>query len=77
MTDKKDNNTNEVEGEKSENVVHLDKDGADEVKKLKATLTTKKSTTTRYISTLKKELQPLQVPLIFTTETILQPLKLP
>ena len=57
MTNKKDNNTNEVEGEKSEkseNVVHLDKDGADEVKKLKATLTTKKSTATRYINTLKK-----------------------
>ena len=35
MANKKDNNTREVEGEKSEkseNVVHLDKDGVDEVK---------------------------------------------
>ena len=57
MTNKKDNNTNEVEGEKSEkseNVVHLDKDGADEVKKLKATLTSKKSLATRYIKAFEK-----------------------
>ena len=59
MTNKKDNNTIEVEGEKSEKrenvVVHVDKDGADEIKKLKTTLTTKKSTATRYINKLKKQ----------------------
>ena len=57
MANKKDNNTREVEGEKSEkseNVVHLDKDGADEVKKLKATLTSKKSLATRYINAFEK-----------------------
>merc|ERR1711872_462166 len=59
MTNKKDNNTIEVEGEKSEKrenvVVHVDKDGADEIKKLKTTLTTKNSTATRYINKLKKQ----------------------
>ena len=57
MTNKKDKDTNEVEGEKSEkseNVVHIDKDGADEVKKLKATLTSKKSLATRYINAFEK-----------------------
>ena len=58
MANQKDNNTKEIEGEKSEKsenvVVHVDKDGADEIKKLKATLTTKKSTATRYINKLKK-----------------------
>ena len=59
MANQKDNNTKEIEGEKSEKsenvVVHVDKDGADEIKKLKATLTTKKSTATRYINKLKKQ----------------------
>ena len=59
MTNKKDNDIVEVDGEKSEKrenvVVHVDKDGAEEIKKLKATLTTKKSTATRFINKLKKQ----------------------
>ena len=81
MTNKKDNSTKEVEGEKSEKseniVVHIDKDGADEVKKLKATLTKKKRVQQRDILiNSRSKLQHLQMPLMFTTETILQPLKL-
>ena len=46
MTNKKDNDIIEVDGEKGEKrenvVVHVDKDGAEEIKKLKATLSSKK-----------------------------------
>ena len=59
MTNKKDNDIIEVDGEKGEKrenvVVHVDKDGAEEIKKLKATLSSKKGTATRFINKLKKQ----------------------
>ena len=59
MTNKKDNDIVEVDGEKGEKrenvVVHVDKDGAEEIKKLKATLTSRKGTATRFVNKLKKQ----------------------
>ena len=55
MTNKKDKDTNEVEGEKSENIVHIDKDGAEEVKKLKATLTSKKESSNQIYKCFRKK----------------------
>ena len=59
MTNKKDNDIIEVDGEKGEKrenaVVHVDKDGAEEIKKLKNTLSSKKGTATRFINKLKKQ----------------------
>ena len=45
-----------TKGEKTENVVvHVHKDGAEKIEKLKKTLTSKKSTSTRFINKLKKQ----------------------
>ena len=59
MTNKKDNDIIEVDGEKGEKrenaVVHVDKDGAEEIKKLKNTLSSKKGTATRFINKFKKQ----------------------
>ena len=59
MTNKKDNDVVEVDGEKGEKrenvVVHVDKDGAEEIKKLTKTLSSKKGTATRFINKLKKQ----------------------
>ena len=59
MTNKKDQEVIEVDsekGEKPENVVvHVHKDGAEKIEKLKKTLTSKKSTSTRFINKLKEQ----------------------
>ena len=81
MTNKKDNNTKKVEGEKSEKsenvVLHVDKDGADEIKKLKATLRPKRVQLRDILISSKSKLQHLQQPLMFITKTTLLPPKLP
>ena len=54
ITNKKDKDIIEVEVEKSENIVHIDKGGAEELKKLKATLISKKTLATRYMNSFEK-----------------------
>ena len=65
MTNKKDNDIIEVDGEKSEKrenaVVHVDKNGAEEIKKLTKTLSSKKGTATRFINKLKKQAAELKM----------------
>ena len=59
MTNKKDNEVVEVDGEKGEKVenvvVHVHKDGAEEIKKLTKTLSSKKGTATKFINKLKNQ----------------------
>ena len=59
MTNKKDNEVVEVDGEKGEKVesvvVHVHKDGAEEINKLTKTLSSKKGTATRFVNKLKKQ----------------------
>ena len=72
MTNKKDNDVVEVDGEKGEKVenvvVHVDKDGAEEIKKLTKTLSSKKGTATSYS---KSKLQNSNQPSRLTTKTTL------
>ena len=42
MTNNSGKDANEIEAEKGDNVVHVDKDGAEELKKIKNTLTQRK-----------------------------------
>ena len=59
MTNKKNDEVVEVDGEKGEKpenvVVHVHKDGAAKIEKLKKTLISKKSTSTRFINKLKEQ----------------------
>ena len=59
MTNKKNDEVVEVDGEKGEKpenvVVHVHKDGAEKIEKLKKTLTSKKSTSTRFVNKLKEQ----------------------
>ena len=59
MTNKKNDEVVEVDGEKGEKpenvVVHVTKDGAAKIEKLKKTLISKKSTSTRFINKLKEQ----------------------
>ena len=59
LMNRKDNEVVEVDGEKGEKVenvvVHVHKDGAEEIKKLTKTLFSKKGTATRFVNKLKKQ----------------------
>ena len=59
MTNKKNDEVVEVDGEKGEKpenvVVHVHKDGAAKIEKLKKTLISKKSTSRRFINKLKEQ----------------------
>ena len=59
MTNKKNDEVIEVDGAKGETpenvVVHVTKDGAAKIEKLKKTLSSKKSTSTRFINKLKEQ----------------------
>ena len=59
MTNKKNDEVVEVDGAKGETpenvVVHVSKDGAAKIEKLKKTLSSKKSTSTRFINKLKEQ----------------------
>ena len=78
MTNKKDNDIIEVDGEKGEKrenvIVHVDKDGAEEIKKLTKTLSSKKGTATRFINKLKSKLQSSnQPPRLIAKTTLVLP----
>ena len=54
MTDNSGKDANEINAEKGENIVHIDKNGAEELKKIKSTLNSKKTWATRELNTLDK-----------------------
>ena len=54
LTDNSGKDANEINAEKGENVLHIDKNGAEELKKIKNTLNSKKTWATRELNTLDK-----------------------
>ena len=73
MTNKKNDEVIEVDGEKGEKsenvVVHVTKDGAAKIEKLKKTLSSKKSTSTRFINKLKEQAIKFKAATKLITET--------
>ena len=57
MTDNNSRDANEVNADKGENIVHIDKNGAEELKKIKNSLTSKKTWATRELNTLDKRVK--------------------
>ena len=54
MTDNSGKDANEVNADKGENIVHIDKNGAEELKKVKNNLNSKKTWATRDLNTFDK-----------------------
>ena len=54
MTDNNGKDANEISADKGENVVHIDENGAEELKKIKSSLNSKKTWVTRELNTLDK-----------------------